>query len=502
MRIVTGGGDDSKCYFNAGPPFKRVASDGSPLKKAVVKPSESCHERGAIHCVRYNPQGSMIASVGTDKSVCFYEGKNMELVQRMEAVHKASIYACAWNGSGDLLLTCSADGTAKLISSTDFKVVQNWDVVREVCGDGTTKVPQGMMLMGCAFVRGNVPVAVSMNGHITILPMSTSATPTRMEFLTGHQSPISSMALDYANGAIYTGDSDGVICVWDINTGEALTNVQRRNDSNDQEEKMDQLFMNKVHKGAITGLTMSKGNASLLSIGWDDKIRYTDSNSPTTTKTSVKLESQPNQIRKGTTLVVVMTVDGLILMRSDTEVSDLFKTSFEPTAICVSADDHYIYVGGKDNSIHIYRVNDIGDSLDEVRTLSGTHSQPIYALSLSNDGTKLASADVRDVCVWDVENDYSSVIGKGRWCFHNQRINVLAWSNDDTILASAGNDDSIFIWSLQKKMKRIQYSFAHRAGITGLEFMKNSDGMILTSVGNDSCMNRWDITDDVIRKFG
>jgi len=52
MRIVTGGMEDSKCYFNAGPPFKRVmiVEDGKP------SPSESCHVRGTIFCVRYNKQ--------------------------------------------------------------------------------------------------------------------------------------------------------------------------------------------------------------------------------------------------------------------------------------------------------------------------------------------------------------------------------------------------------------------------------------------------------------
>ena len=133
MRIVTGGGEDSKCLFNAGPPFKRV-TDG--------KPSESCHSRGAVHCVRYNKQGTMIASVGTDKSVCFYDGKTMELIERMEGVHSSSIYSCEWNSGGDMLLTCSADGTANLISVNDFKVIQSWNVTGFT---NNGKVPQGAM---------------------------------------------------------------------------------------------------------------------------------------------------------------------------------------------------------------------------------------------------------------------------------------------------------------------------------------------------------------------
>ncbi len=480
MRIVTGGSDDSKCLFNAGPPFKRVTD---------CNPAESCHTRGSVHCVRYNNQGTMIASVGTDKIVCFYDGKTMELIHKMELVHSASIYSCAWNKGGDSLLTASADGTVKLISTNDFTISKVWNLDNKYKNENDAKVSQGLMQMGCAFVQEDIPVTVSLNGQITILPM-TGGISENTKSIFGHQSPISSMSVDYAQGVIFTADSDGVICMWDIHSGDSISYIQSSED-----EGFDSTMMNKVHKGAITGLSFC--NETLLSIGWDDKIRFT--NTKSSAIKSIQLESQPNQIRKGTHLAVVMTVDGLVMVRDDSIVSNLIKLTFEPTAICVSSDDSTVYVGGKDNSIHIYNVNN--DTLSEIHTLSG-HLQPIYALSLSNDGSKLASADVRDICVWNVNEKYTSIIRNGRWCFHSQRINCLAWSNDDSVLASGGNDDSIFFWSLNKPMGRIHYSFAHRGGITGLEFLKNADSYVLASVGRDGCVNEWDVTDDVMNKFG
>ncbi len=496
MRIVTGGEEDSKCLFNAGPPFKRVA-DGNCL------PSESCHTRGAINCVRYNGQGTMIASVGTDKSVCFYNGKSMELIQRMECVHSSSIYSCAWNENGDRLLTCSADGVTKLINATDFAVVQSWDskIGNNNSGGSSSsnsshdKVPLGAMQMGCAFVQGDIPVTVSLSGKITILSMENNNSA---KSLIGHQSPISCMSINYKDGVIYTGDSDGVICVWDVTTGAPLDYVQRHEDS---EEKFDETLMNRVHQGAITGLSVGE-DGTLLSIGWDDKIRITTDT--TSCKSSVRLQTQPNSIVKGHDIVAIMTVDGFVLVKNNVKVSEPIKTSFEPTSICVSKNDQLVYVGGKDRNIHIFKVLNDECEVEEVKTISGAHLQPIYALSLSNDGSKLASADVRDVCVWNIDDglEYSTKIGKGRWCFHNQKINALSWSKDDTVLASGANDDSIFLWSLKKPMKRVQLSFAHRGGITGLEFLQNMDGMILASVGNDGCVNQWDVTDDVMKKFG
>ena len=169
---------------------------------------------------------------------------------------------------------------------------------------------------------------------------------------------------------------------------------------------------------------------------------------------------------------------------------------------CVSLDDSTVIVGGEDCNIHVYSVDHSLTSLvlEEVRVLEGGHLKPIHSLALSADD-HLASADVRDVCIWNVADGYSPVIGKSRWCFHTQRIACLAWSPDGSILASGGNDDSIYLWSLSKKTKRVHYPFAHRGGVSGLVFLPNKGGKVLLSLGADGCANQWDVNDDVASKF-
>lgn len=479
MRIVTGGTEDFTLHLNAGPPFQRVAVvDGVP--------AETCHSRGAIHCVRYNKQGSLVASVGTDKSVVFYDGKTLALINKMENVHDASIYSCAWNEDGSKLLTCSADGTVKCISVGDFDIVQSWNVAKSLSeknGYKMTKVPLGTMVMGCAYVRGDIPVAVGLNGNIVLLE-------NQVRFLTGHQSPISCMTLDDDSGYLYTGDNDGVIVRWDLKTGEG-ENLQGDLVNHDG---FDDSLMNKVHTGAITGL--SYVNGTLLSIGWDDKLKGIISSSLVFKH---NLRTQPNAISMGISIAAVMTVDGVILMKQAQTISDVIPLPYEASSICVSKDDTKVYVGGCDGVIHVYSIDE--NKLTEVHHMEGVHQQPVYSLALSHDGKMLASADTRDVIVWNVDGVYETLVGKSRWCFHKARVNTLAWSLDDNFLASGGNDDSIFIWSLRKKTTRIEYAFSHRGGITGLSFMNQSDGYILVSVGADGCVNKWDTTDDIRQKF-
>lgn len=179
-------------------------------------------------------------------------------------------------------------------------------------------------------------------------------------------------------------------------------------------------------------------------------------------------------------------------------MSSLLSLETKANAICLTADDSTLYVAGEDSKIYVYSVAESFE-LEKKHVIEGAHLKPIHALSLSHDESKLASADVRDVCVWSTE-DFSSIVGKSRWCFHTQRITCLAWAPNDTVLASGGADDSIYLWSLTKKMKRQHYSFAHRGGVTGLEFL--NEGLTLVSVGADACVNQWDVTDDVAKKFG
>ncbi len=235
------------------------------------------------------------------------------------------------------------------------------------------------------------------------------------------------------------------------------------------------------------------------------------------------MESQPNAMAVGTRLVVVMTVNGLRLIAKNGRIaSDAIRLPYAATCVCLSRDDGVLYVGGDDRHVHVYAVSrdvvDGGNDVDaivatppppiyEVRVISGGHLHPVQSLSLSPDGTMLAAADVRDVCVYSTipnsdggtDDGYATLISKGRWCFHTQRVGCLAWSPDGCVIASGGNDDSIFLWCPSQRTKRVHYRFAHRGGVTGLGFVGDRT---LVSAGADGCLNWWNVEDDIREKFG
>jgi len=167
--------------------------------------------------------------------------------------------------------------------------------------------------------------------------------------------------------------------------------------------------------------------------------------------------------------------------------------------VCVSPTSNIACVGGDDNKIHVYSVKTDGSdgTLEEIEVLDG-HLRHVHCLQFSLDGSVLASADTKDICVWDSANNFVPIIKKNMWCFHQQRITSMAWSPNGKLLASCGMDDNIFLWNIDKKMKRVNYPFAHQGGCTKIVFLDNDKIM---TAGNDGCVCQWNVKKDIMTKF-
>jgi WD repeat-containing protein 1 (actin-interacting protein 1) len=486
MRIVTSGKEDYKLSFNSGPPFQKVpTSDGVPCETAH-------QQKGSVNTVRYNHAGSLVASTGGDKTVAIYDGTTLALKGKLDNVHALTIFALEWSDDDKTILTCSSDGKVNLITvsedGTKLAITKSWDPpLAQRGGKPYDKLPVGGQQLGCTFVKGSIPVSVSLNGQICVLPMAEGE---QITIWTGHCAAINGMAVDFKNGVFYTGDSDGLLCQWDFKTAMPRKRLEPGNGNPD--------LMYVIHGGAISGVaTLEDG--SLLSVAWDDKLFVTDKNGKVGAS-PWQLEAQPTCIAAGSKVAVIVTVKGLLIVKGGALSGKLFPTTYEGKTVCVSKDDQTVYVGGSDNKIYVYVCD--GSSLKEKHVIADGHRQPVHALALSCDGSKLAASDTKDVCVYDVQDGFKPLVSKGRWCFHMQRITSLSWSPDDKVLASGGADDSIYLWSLDSKMKRKHYPYAHRGGITGLAFTQAKGEYKFVTAGMDAAVNLWDVTADVKETFG
>mmetsp|Transcript_27987 Transcript_27987/g.43503 ORF Transcript_27987/g.43503 Transcript_27987/m.43503 type:complete len:675 (-) Transcript_27987:286-2310(-) len=478
---IMSGGEDQRCVFYVGPPFK---SDGTRTEHS-----------NTVNCVRYSHNSEYIASVGSDKKIVLYDGKTGEIKEVYQDKHSGSIYSCAWSENDSMLLTCSADKTVHLMSIPDGATLQVWDMSQSVASSVSASSKQSMMV-ACTFCLGK-PVVVGVNGLISILDMNCNCDDKKNEVsattivLSGHQVSITAMTID-GNKNVYTSDIDGVICKW----------MQSEDDCNDWTPVRvtggaAHIISGAVHGGIIKSIDFMNSNGGqpmLLSAGWDDVLRVSD---PLLGEAQfeVAIGAQPSGSACGEKFLFVFTVCTIVTFADDGQMLSTMEISYGALSGCVSSDESILCIGGDDKNIHVYSISNDG-SISETNVVSG-HAKPVSAVSFSPNGSLLASGDAKDVYVWNVA-DWSCNT-KGRWCFHTNTITSLAWSPDGNVLASAGHDENIFLWCLAKKMRRIHYSFCHRGGVTVIAFLDNDS---LLSVGGDGCLCKWNVGGDISKKFG
>jgi len=565
FRCMTGG-EDTNTLFSGNTPFVRIIV---PAENNVATSKGHVRE---VNCVRFSPDSLWVCSVGGDKVMRLYHGKNGHCVYEQRTdTHDGAIYACAWSKDSRFLLTSSSDGTAKLwslkgnpndISSIGLECVQTWNVANhELAEQGlqpalassvtspsgrtsSNNVPKGGMQCGCAFVHNEQPVIVGINGHLTLLPKPSCLGGQSQEpwiTLSGHQGIISTMAVH--GKTAYTGDIDGVICKWDLESGNC-SRILPCSTLDDPSIASPSQLLYQVHRGAISAI-VALPTGVVMSVGWDDYLRFSrtnvDSSKAMQSTMHYKLKAQPNGMASGKSLVVISTLSGLVYTTTSTSTGlpaaihpspqqqrpAIEKTTFvdidlsyNATCVAVASDDSLVAVGSDTGDLYFYKpskkpisasTSKLKSSWTQVHVVEGAHFKEVSTLTFSQDNSMLASADVRDVCVWNVSdarnavestqhnNNVVPIIGKNRWCFHTQRITCLAWLSD-TILASAGQDDQIYLWSLEKKMKRINYNYVHRGGVVGISFDPNRK--VLVSAGKDGCICQWNVQADLKAKFG
>ncbi|TYZ67270.1 hypothetical protein PybrP1_001477 [[Pythium] brassicae (nom. inval.)] len=446
FRIMTASEDFNVCVYE-GPPFK-------------FKQNNSGLHANFVNCVRYSPDGAFAVSVGSDKLICLYDGRSGDLVAQFPPAHAASIYSVAWSPDSTQLLTSSADKSVLL-----WDVATRAVVTKFTFGGAAPQVKD--MQVAVAWCRDHL-VSLSLSGDLNLLDVAHPATPKRV--VQAHQGSILALATDAARSRVLTGSYDGVVCAWEAKTATVLGGS--------------------AHSGKITGIAANA--RQVASVGWDDHIRFADAEAAAYSA-SAPLNAQPTGVALGegdSPLAVVSSNKGVKLLVDGRVVFETPEFAWTPTCVALSPAGDMVAVGGaEDMKIHLFDVVDSGRALVEAGEIVG-HLGALTSVAFSPDGARLAAGDAyREVRVWDVAS--RAAVVQGQWVFHSTRVTSVAWSPSGQFVASASLDERIYVWSLANPMSKRSFEFAHKDGATGVRFVAEDQ---LVSVGNDACVNFWQLS--------
>ncbi|CAL9749969.1 unnamed protein product [Musa acuminata subsp. burmannicoides] len=448
-RIVTCG-EDFLVNFYEGPPFK-------------FKLSHREHSN-FVNCVRFSPDGSKFITVSSDKKGLIYDGKTGEKIGElpMEDGHKGSIYAGSWSPDSKQVLTVSADKTAKV-----------WEIMEDGCGKlrRTLECPGSGgvddMLVGCLW-QNDYLVIVSLGGTITIF--SASDLEKSPVSFSGHMKSITSLVCLLQGGqkVFLSSSYDGIITRWIQGTG----------------------YVGKlVRKGSSQIKCLAAVGEEIMTSGFDNKVWRVPLNDDQCGDTEpVDVGSQPRGIAVAVQIpeLALVSIDSGVVMLRGLKVISETKLGYAVTTSAISPDGTEAVVGAEDGKLHIYSIT--GDALTEEAVLE-KHRGTITAICYAPDASMFASADSnREAVVWDRE---SREVKLKNMLYHTARINCLAWSPDNHLIATGSLDTSVIVYELDKPASnRITIKGAHLGGVYGVAF---GDENSLISAGEDACVRVWKI---------
>jgi WD repeat-containing protein 1 (actin-interacting protein 1) len=153
--------------------------------------------------------------------------------------------------------------------------------------------------------------------------------------------------------------------------------------------------------------------------------------------------------------------------------------------VSISVCEGEIAVGCQDSKTRIFKVTD--STVSEIAAIETRTAVSCVAYSPLGDVLAIGDAG-RQIEVY-VRGTWVAEI-KGKWVFHTSKVNCLCWSPSGAFLLSGSQDESLIVWSRAVPGKKLQLSYAHMGGVTGVAFLSEDR---LVSVGSDHVIATWKI---------
>lgn len=166
-----------------------------------------------------------------------------------------------------------------------------------------------------------------------------------------------------------------------------------------------------------------------------------------------------------------------------TRLCDLSSEGNAVTSVSWSERGHHVAVGTQKGHISVW---DVAVN-KEVTKLEG-HIARVGALAWNGD---VLSSGSRDRHIRQRDTRTPAITGERTLVGHRQEVCGLKWSPDNQGLASGGNDNKLFVWSMHSTSP-VQTYTAHVAAVKAIAWSPHQHGLLASGGGTaDRCIRFW-----------
>lgn len=416
---------------------------------------------GRVRTLAYHHEGTLLASGGADNTIRLWDTYHHEQIDLLQA-HDGTVFAVAFHPHQDKLASAGADGIVHLWRIGDENPIHSFFEARN-------------SLRAVAFTPdGNRLLTTSDDQIARLYDMNTLVL---LQDYSGQEAFLFAGTTDPTNEHIVTGGQDGSIILWDIKSGNIV-------------------HENVFYQGTLYQVALSPSGEYLATSSEQGFINLTNTANQT---------SQTALITHDSPILQIQFIDDGNIISADSqgrvhlwnvynaEPQALFDAHALPIFSLIVRDSLVASGGGTLTSSELF-VWDL-TTVDVQHNLSGRQAQ-ISTLALSQDGTRLASADIRGhVILWDM------ITGEAiaDWQAHQARIHKLAFMQGDNILLIASSDGTISQWDTLSHTLQRTY-IGHTRGVRDIAI--SPDGTQFITASEDNTLLLWHIDElEAIRTY-
>jgi WD40 repeat protein/transcriptional regulator with XRE-family HTH domain len=391
--------------------LQQIKMQDTTLAGTLIKESIFTQSFPSIVTVAISPNGQYWAATSRQGDVRVWRdtGQTLHLAWKPYA---NPIWGLAFSPNGQTLVTGSMNGQLKLWNMENGTLL--WTTRLATNTHGLAFAPNGDMLATCG-------------GTDMLVRIWSLQSDSEIQML-AHPSPLCSVAWSPDGRLIASGDFEGRIHIWNVETRQPILSMQTQ----------------ERHNKWIPTLAFAPTGNMLASGSGDGTIKLWEVTSGHLLQT---LTGHSNLIH-----TVIWSPDGCTLasgsrdriiwlwdVKQKTYRAALQGHTAEIMSLAFTPDGHYLLSGGEDYSLRLWNVMR-GQCVRVIQGYTGSLS----SIDWSSDGTRLASGGLDTlVTIWDVSSQTPPLLLRK----HYTPVYGVGWSPDGQWLASCGWESAIQLWN-------------------------------------------------------